>query len=334
MSMLDIFDSTSGAFNMVHLTHAFQKLPYKPTRIGSMGLFEDKGVPGRTIIVEEKDGVLKLLPTRNIGAPGYVAPDEKRTVRSFRIPHIPYNATILAEDLVDKRAFGSENATEGMAAVVNDKLEEMRPSHEVTKEHMMAGALQGNILDADGSTVIYNLFTEFGVSEQTLDLTLGSTGVVKTKITALIRMIEDALGAATYNHIHVLCGDTIWDSFVEHADITGAFARWQDGAFLRTDQRAGFPFMNVIFENYRGKVGTVDFLPDTEMRAFPVGVPGLYKVHYAPATFIETVNTIGQPLYAKQRRLDFDTGIEIRTESNPLPLCHIPRVLVKITTST
>lgn len=334
MSMLDVFDSTSGAFNFVHLTTAFQKLPYKPGRIGSMGLFEDKGVPGRTIIVEEKDGVLKLLPTRNVGAPGLVAPDEKRTVRSFVIPHIPYNATILAADLVDKRAFGSESAVEGMAAVVNDKMEEMRPSHEVTWEHMMAGALQGNILDADGSTVIYNLFTEFGVSEQTLDLTLGSTGIVKTKITALIRMVEDALGAAAYNHIHVFCGDTIWDSFVEHADVKAAFDRWQDGAFLRTDRRSGFPFMNVIFENYRGKVGSVDFLPSTEMRAFPVGVPGLYKKHNAPASFIETVNTIGRPLYAKQRRLDFDVGIEIRTESNPLPLCHIPRTLVKITTST
>lgn len=334
MSVLDIFDATSGAFGMISLTTAFQKLPYKATRIGSMGLFEDKGVTTRTIIVEEKDGILKLLPTRNVGAPGLVAPDEKRTVRSFVLPHIPYNSTILAADLIGKRVFGSENATEGMASVVNDKLTEMKPSHEVTKEHMMVGALQGNILDADGSTVIYNLFTEFGVVEQTLDLTLGSTSIMQGKITALIRMIEDALGAATYNHIHVLCGDEIWDSFVAHADMTGAFARWQNGEYLRTDARSGFPFMKVIFENYRGKVGSVDFLPTDEMRAFPVGVPGLYKTHYAPAAFIETINTIGQPLYAKQRRLDFDTGIEIRTESNPLPLCHIPRTLVKITTSS
>jgi Phage major capsid protein E len=34
-------------------------------------------------------------------------------------------------------------------------------------EHFRIGAIKGQILDADGSAVIYDLFTEFGVAAHT-----------------------------------------------------------------------------------------------------------------------------------------------------------------------
>jgi Phage major capsid protein E len=37
----------------------------------------------------------------------------------------------------------------------------------VAAEHLRVGAIKGKILDADGSAVIYDLFTEFGVSQHT-----------------------------------------------------------------------------------------------------------------------------------------------------------------------
>ena len=49
------------------------------------------------------------------------------------------------------------------------------------------------------------------------------------------------------------------------------------------------------------------------------------------ADFNETVNTIGQTLYAKQEPRKFDRGTDLHTQSNPLPMCHRPGVLVKLT---
>jgi hypothetical protein len=47
---------------------------------------------------------------------------------------------------------------------------------------------------------------------------------------------------------------------------------------------------------------------------------------------METVNTEGMAFYAKQRLMDFDKGIELECQSNPLPICLKPLVVQKVTT--
>jgi hypothetical protein len=37
-----------------------------------------------------------------------------------------------------------------------------------------------------------------------------------------------------------------------------------------------------------------------------------------------------QPLYAKQEPRRFDRGTDLHTQSNPLPMCHRPGILVKV----
>ena len=87
----------------------------------------------------------------------------------------------------------------------------------------------------------------------------------------------------------------------------------------------------ILFEEYRGTVGANQFVGDNEAIFFPVGVPGLYETYFAPADFNESVNTMGQPLYAKQDARKFERGTDLHTQSNPLPMCHRPGVLVKVT---
>ena len=53
-----------------------------------------------------------------------------------------------------------------MQAVVNDRLAMMAMKHDATLEHLRIGAIKGQILDADGTTILYDLFDEFGVSQQ------------------------------------------------------------------------------------------------------------------------------------------------------------------------
>jgi len=86
----------------------------------------------------------------------------------------------------------------------------------------------------------------------------------------------------------------------------------------------------IFFENYRGKIGSTNFISDTEAQIFPVGAPSLFQTINAPADYIETVNTVGLPFYAKQERMAFDRGISINTQSNPLNVCTRPRTLIKL----
>jgi hypothetical protein len=63
---------------------------------------------------------------------------------------------------------------------------------------------------------------------------------------------------------------------------------------------------------------------------FPVGVPGLFRHYNAPAAFVEAANTIGLPRYAKQSvDQQFARWVMLHVQSNPLPICARPRVLIK-----
>lgn len=329
---LDIF--SSDAFGVISMTRALELMPAVPSRIGQMGLFADEGVPTNTVEVEEINQTLHLLATRARGVPGVPAQHDKRTVRSIAIPHIPHTDTVLAAEVQGVRAMGSASRLQTISDLVNRRLKKMRLLHELTLEYHRAGALQGLVKDADGST-LYNLHTLFGVSRPSVDFALGTAGTeIINKCDDVIHAIETALGQAPYTGIHALCGRTWFNALKVHAKVTAAYARWQDGAYLRSTQRKGFPFGEITFEPYYRKVGAKYVIPDNEAVFFPLGVPDLFVTHFGPADYIETVNTVGRPLYAKQERLDLDKGILIETQSNPLCLCHRPGVLVQGTTST
>lgn len=342
MNHLDIF--AGDAFSVVSLTEAINKLPYVPARIGQMGLFRRRGVTTTKISVEEKNGVLRLLPTKPRGSAGSTRSRPKRTKRVFEAPHIPHDTEILADDLQGVTAFGSgvDNAAARMEAVsdvVNEELTAMRQDHEVTHEHHRIGAIRGQVLDADGTTVIHDLFQEFGITQTSIAFNFGA-GLqdMKQKSLDVIRTIRNNLGGTPLTGVHAFCGDDFFDAFVSHESVKGAFERFQENQFARTQQAlqiGGFEFAGITWENYRGSVGNVDFIPTGTARFIPVGSPGLFTMYDAPADFVEAVNTPGKPTYAKQERMKWDKGVEIHTQSNPLAMCNRPAVLVEgvLTTS-
>ncbi len=82
------------------------------------------------------------------------------------------------------------------------------------------------------------------------------------------------------------------------------------------------------FEEYRGKasylnangtMATRDFIADGEAHAFPLGTVDTFGTYFAPADFNETVNTLGQSLYAKQAPRQFDRGTDCTRRATRCP---------------
>lgn len=119
MPALDIF--SSSAFTMVALTDAINKMPYVPGRIGQLGLFREQGVSTTSVMIEEREGSLNLVETTARGAPAIQNTTNKRKARSLVVPHIALEDTILADEVQNVRAFGSENMLEGVQAVVSQR---------------------------------------------------------------------------------------------------------------------------------------------------------------------------------------------------------------------
>lgn len=330
MPMLDIF--SSSAFSVLSLTDAINKIPFVPGRLGQAIDWDESGVTTTTIAIEEISGELKLLNPTPRGGPGETSPKQDRKIRDLRIPHYQHDDAIMAEEVQGVRAFGQANVIETVQGRVNARLaEHAKLKLDPTLEYQRIGAMKGIILNANGTT-LYNLFTEFNVSQpEAINFQLNSTSTkVRLKCAQVIRTIANALGAIPYRAIRCMCGDEFWDKLVTHADVEETF-KYQDGARNRQDiVWQTLDFGGITFENYRGGIGNTPFIEPTKGHAFPVGVPGLWRTVYAPADYIETVNTPGLPRYAKQYRLPNDKGIALESQMNALNYCTRPNALVEV----
>ncbi|MCA1990382.1 MAG: major capsid protein, partial [Desulfarculus sp.] len=290
-----------------------------------------------TVALELNNGVLNLLDTQQRGAPVPVNRGGKRKVKTFEVPHIPLEDRILASDLQSIRAFGTGGVMKEVRAEVIAKLADMRAKQAITLEHLRMTALQGIILDGDGSSVILNLFTDFGVTQEEVDFALDVDETdVPAKCKEVSRHIEDNLKGDTHTGIRCLCGPDFFDALVAHPTVVTAYQFQQGLNPLRNDLRKGFEFQGIVFEEYRANAtasdGTtnVKFIADDEAHFFPVGTSSTFRQFHAPAGFIETVNTLGRELYAKQAvDAKYQKWVDIYVESNPLPICMRPAVLVK-----
>lgn len=326
------------AFSMAALTAAINILPNRYGRMEALNIFPPRPVRLRQIIVEEQNGVLNLLPALPPGSPGTVGRRGKRTMRSFVIPHIPHDDVVLPEEVQGVRAFGTESEAETVAGVMARHLETMRNKHAITLEHLRMGALKGVILDADGST-IYDLYDEFDITAKTVnfELTTATTNV-KGKCTEVLGHVEENLKGEFMTGIHCLCSPEFFEKLTGHAKVEKAFENWQQGIVLINDMRSGFTYGGITFEEYRGQATDANgtsrrFIAAGEAHCFPLGTVDTFGTYFAPADFNETANTLGQSLYAKQEPRKFDRGTDLHTQSNPLPMCHRPGVLVKLTMS-
>ena len=194
------------AFSMSALTAAINILPNNYGLMDSMGLFPSKPVRFRSVVVEEKNGILTLLPTMPVGSPGTVGKRGKRKLRSFAIPHIPHDDVVLPEEVQGIRAFGSESELQTIASVMAEHLQTMRNKHAITLEHLRMGALKGIILDADGSE-LYNLFDLFDITPKVVNFQLGSAATdIKKKCLDLKRYLEKNLKGERMSGVHCLGG--------------------------------------------------------------------------------------------------------------------------------
>ena len=76
----------AGGYSLAEMTQAINILPNLYTRLGQIGLFRFEGVTQRSVIIEQYEGVLNLLPSVPLGGPSTVGTREGRSMRSFARP--------------------------------------------------------------------------------------------------------------------------------------------------------------------------------------------------------------------------------------------------------
>lgn len=343
MPTLDVFNN--NAFSLIELTSATNLIPSVPGFISRKNLFKKKGVRSRVVWMEFMNSKLTILPTKPTGWTPYGTTSSRgpRKGRYVEIPHIPIYDSILAEDVQGIRAFGSETELESVSQVVNDLIAQYKQNYELTWEFHRIGALTGLVVDADGSTLL-DLFDVFEVDQKTVDIQFGISDTapgdnLKAKALEIQRHMAQSLGGTPFNGITAFCSNGYFDMLTADPEIYLAYERWNDGQFFREQQGGdpqtgagtGFVFAGIEWLNYAPTVG--DRSPIAANTAVFVPSAAIFDEFYASADMMDTVNTVGVPLYTMQEEMDYRKGITLHMQSNPLMICNRPNALVKSTGS-
>lgn len=336
MAEMDIFNS--DAFSLFSMTDAIKKVPFVPSFLGGLGIFKETGVDTNMVGIEQQGQTLQLIPTTARGTQIPLSGGDKRSIRNFNIPRVARGAKLHASEIQGVRAFGTASELENMMAKILQKQEELLIWHALTMEYHRLGAIQGKLLDTDGS-VLYNFFNEFGVSEPTeidfdLDASNPVEGELLKKMAAAKRAAIRALGGAFVPGVTEfiwLCGDLFYDQLTTHVDVRSTYKNWEAAQALRDAKVfAPFRFGEMSWQNYQGTDDNSTVAIGTgKARLIIKGVPGLYRRYNGPGETMETVNTLGQPIYSMLVR-DNDRNMWVQPEiySYPFHICTRPEVLL------
>ncbi|RON26581.1 major capsid protein [Pseudomonas lini] len=323
--MADIEIFNDDAFSVSSLTAAINEQEYLPGRISSLGLFQEEGITTLTVQIEKDGDTLALVPAGERGTSGLVVSGTKRNLIPFNTVHLPQRFAIKADEIQGIRAFGTRSELQAVQDVVNKRLAKARRQLDATHEFQRMGALNGQILDADGKTVLLDIYKVFGVTRKKMSMGLTNPDTeVRVQCGEALDLQEDALGSITSSGARAFCGKNFWNKLITHEKVKETFLNTQQAAALRGDARESFEFGGIVWERYRGKIAGVTFIHDDKALLIPEGVPDLYISVFAPADYMETVNTEGVPYYSKIEPMPFNKGMSGEAQSNPLHLCTRP----------
>jgi len=338
MPFSDIFNA--NAFHLVEMTAAVNKVPFKPSRLGELGIFTPRPLRTEVVGIEEQEGTLSLIQTSPRGAPLAQRKNEKRKVRYFQTNRIAKQDHIESSELQFVREFNTDGQVKALVSEMARRMSGpagLVSEVELTWESHRMGAVQGKVLDADGSVII-DWFDEWGITEPALidfdlDNASPASGALRKKCQQVVRTMEKAAKGARYGVVHGLCGEAFWDDLIAHPEVRETYKNWVAAAELRGSyDNESFYFGGILFERYRGTDdGSTVAVNADHCRFFPGGSGnGVFEVALSPGESFSQIGAMGQPLYSmvvpdRER----DMWVDLEVYSYPLFICKRPEMLLR-----
>lgn len=334
---VDVFEGE--AFQSVTLTAALEAAPFKPQWLGSMELFEPVPVDTTKVAIEKRDRVISLVQTTPRGAPLPQQAFEGRDIRDFKTVRIAKGDHLMASELQDVRQFATESQLQTVMIESMRRLMRLRDDVELTHEHMRLGAVQGIVLDADGTPII-NWFDEWGITAPaTIYFDLGNaapaSGAIRQLCNQIVRTMKRAAKGAWIEGETIpvgLCGDTFFDALTAHVEIRQTYLNTPDAPNLRLGGAFGtLNYGGISFINFQGTDdNSTVAIPTDEVKFFPVGGRQIFQHAMSPDESFAGGNSPGREYYARSiPDRDRDAWVALEVYSYPLFICTRPAMLLR-----
>ncbi|MCW4114748.1 major capsid protein [Aurantimonas sp. MSK8Z-1] len=312
-----------------------ERMEFRPQLLGGLNIFEPIYSRSRTIAIAERNRTMTMIPTSEMGAPPEELTPEGARLRTFNTSRLAKGSTIYAAELASVAALPFELQTREVTQEVTDRSGQIMVDLELTWEHMRFGAVQGKVLDADGSTIIdwYDFWGMTPPAEVNFALSTATTDVRKKCRDVKRAMMLAAKGAWNPGaRVVALCGDTFFDLLVNHTQYKETKLGTDRASSLEgIEGFSAVDFEDITFINFRGTDdGSSLSIATDKARFFPVGMRGAFKVGFSPASEFKP--------YLNQRAREYygliladtsgrDAWDRVEIYSYPLFICTRPEML-------
>lgn len=320
-------------------TEELNVLPNKHGTVQQLGLFQEEGVVGSVVEFEEITTTEGVLVDVVRGQRATVGTDQTSKIRAWAIPHFNHDDSILPGDIKMKRAYGSPDQMDTLAAARVRKMQRIQAIHAATHELARCKLITTGDVYAPNGTVSMNYYTEFGVTREVKNfaLTTGSTKVI-AKGEEVIGYMEDNAAGASFSGVIGLASNEFFDQLITHASVETAYAYYKDGDQQPLRNRLGlvgtqrtFYFGGITYIEVRGSVAGTRLIPANECYFVPSG-SDIFKTYFGGANKFSLLNTVGEKFYLFEKLID-DDSYELKSETNFLNALTRPQLVVKATAS-
>lgn len=326
------------------LTDAIEKVPAKPSLIGSLGLFGSEMTAQDSVQFDVKANSLTVLDDslRNT-AQKNAAPESGFDVHVLPLPHYSQSAVVSRQKLAGIRGFNS--STERMVAeAVAEEVERQAERLTLQHEYLMALTLLQGQVDTNAHGLI-SMSDELGVTRPSVELT-DAEGQVLAGLREAQRASKEGMnGTGRSGGFVLLCGDAMFERLIMTADLQRSYELGMSGS--------GSPLMNQLGEVGTGysafRWGNVDVInySDTFTRADGSAVTVLADDaavlvprtrigvgYFGPESTLQGLNRGGAKRFARQFTDPKGRFIEVESETNSLFVVHEYGSIVDVSFAT
>lgn len=329
-------------FTHTQLTDTINVLPNQFGMLDERGFFPDRPSSATVVEITISKFKINVLPVSERGAPARPNTPRRGDKIWMEIPHIKDMSVIKPSDIQDMLSLTNvPHAPMTFEEAFAQRLEEDRLKHDLTLEFMRMGALRGQIYDGE-LTLVHDLFEAFQVTKKEVDFELDDEETdVQAKCAEVISHVRANLKGEIMTGVESFVDPAFFNALVSHPRVEKFWVNWQAAANMANPERRErggqygrvFEFGNILFQEYDAVTEDAngDPLPmiaEGEGHAYPAGTRATQVTHLAPADDIRFVNQPGRRIYMSPEILKHGQGIELQTQSNPLPIWNRPATLV------
>lgn len=332
MNIVDIF--RDNAFSMTSMTEALEKV-YKPSsELLTSGLFTPLRINTPHFFLDVRERHFNILPMISRGEPIPQRTFKKGAKVAMDTFKIGEGAKLTASELAYLLTFGT---TDKMISAAQTEIamrqQALLDDIDATREHMYLAALDGKLLDKDGTVIedFFDLFKLTRPAEIALPLSTAQNGDLRQQIeSTIVRPMRRAAAGARFTQIQAWCGDDAWDRLMKNPEVRETFKIQMQGAELRGPTiGTTLEFAGVTWRNYVEDDTGVLKIDEDEIKFIPAGQGNtVFRDVIAPGESFDDLGSYGKDIYARvmidEKRNEF---IETEAMTYRTTLCTRPEML-------